>query len=198
MRPAAIALGAGAGLLLTACGSPPPVVAPSPLGSSVSITAEPADCSSGPTGTLCTVRVWYANTSRSDVDIDPTGTELVDSTGAASFPVVNGDLPSGTHVAPGDKFAVTWSLTLPVDSTVSAVLWRAGDGQTQSAPLMLATTGSSPSPTPTPAASTPTPKPKPKPTPVVTPKPKPTPVVTRPATSSGSGSTKPPPSGSIG
>ena len=197
MRPAAIALGAGAGLLLTACGSPPPVVAPSPLGSSVSITAEPADCSSGPTGTLCTVRVWYANTSRSDVDIDPTGTELVDSTGAASFPVVNGDLPVGGFEATGlvEPRAVTWKSG---NATVHGLLWRAGDGQTQSAPLMLATTGSSPSPTPTPAASTPTPKPKPKPTPVVTPKPKPTPVVTRPATSSGSGSTKPPPSGSIG
>jgi hypothetical protein len=197
MRPAVVVLGAGAGLVLSACGSPPAVVTPSPLGSSVSITAEPADCSSSPTGTLCTVRVWYANTSRSDVDIDPTSTELVDSSGEASFPVVNGDLPSGTHVAPGDKIAVTWSLTLPRDSTVSAVLWRAGDGQTQSAQLMLANTGSSPSPTPSPAAGTPTPKPKP--TPVVTkPKPKPAPVVTKPASSSGGGSTKPPPTGTIG
>ena len=185
----------GGSLLLAACGTPPVTTTPSPLGSTVSITADPAECTTSDTDKVCTVRVWYANTSRSDVDIDPTNTELVDASGEASLPVVSGELPSGTRVAPGDKFAVTWSLTLPADGTVSAVLWRGGDGQIQSLPLGLADTGSSPSPSPTATAV----KPKPKPKPVVKPKPKPVtqpkPAATKKPTS---GSTKPPASGTIG
>jgi hypothetical protein len=186
----------GGGLLLAGCGTPPVATTPSPLGSSVSITADPAECTTSDTGKVCTVRVWYANTSRSDVDIDPTNTELVDGNGEASLPVVYGNLPSGTRVAPGDKFAVTWSLALPADSTVSAVLWRGGDGQIQSLPLGLADTGSSPSPSPSATAV----KPKPKPKPVVKPKPKPVTTQPRPTVSKqpSSGSTKPPASGTIG
>ena len=199
MRRAAVPLAGGGLLLLAACGAPPATVVPSPLGSSVSITAEPATCAPADGTQVCTVKVWYANTSRSDVDIDPTGTELVDKDGVSSFPVVSGSLPDGTRVQPGDKFAVTWSLTLPADSTVSAVVWRGLDGTTQSAQLAIAETGAtstlsaSPTatPTPTPAAST---KPKPKPTPATS-----KPVNTQGGNGGGGGGgSTPPPSGSIG
>ena len=198
-----LAAGAAAGaLLLAGCGasSAPSVTAPDPSASAVTLSSDPATCTKATKTSDCTVRVWYSNVSRSNVDVDPTSTRLVDATGAAYRPVPQGDVPAGLLVTPGGKVFVVWTLTLPVDTSLSAVTWLGTDGLSQTAPLVLAATGSSPSPSPT-ASAKPTPKPTPKP------KPKPTPVATKKTTTStGSRSnggskptaSKPPVSGTIG
>ena len=207
---AGVVVGLGC-VLLAGCGtptSPAPVV--SHADSAVTITAEPAGCATTVDGTLCTVRVWYTNTSNESVAVDAAGTKLIDSSGHSSTPQMSGDARSSWLVPAGDRFAVTWQVPLPSDATVTAVLWRASGGQTETAPLVMAFTGENPSDsaspsldTPSPSASATTPTPTPKP--VVKPaKPKPT-VATRPPSSGGGGgggggggSTKPPATGTIG
>ena len=198
---ALLATGAAAGaLLLAGCGSSSPSTpVPDPSASAVTLSSDPATCTKATKTSDCTVRVWYSNVSRSNVDVDPTSTRLVDATGAAYRPVPQGYLPAGLLVLAGDRVSVVWTLTLPNNTALSAVTWLGNDGLSQTAPLMLADTGSSPSPSPT-ASVKPTPKP--------TPKPKPKPVATTKATTStgskssgGSKKTttsKPPASGTIG
>ena len=180
---------------------------PGALASGIALAVEGPTCSPLADKQLCSLGVWYVNTTGATVEIDATKLLVRDSAGAYRSGTVDA-AASSLEVAAHGRQLVLWGVVLPVDLQPVGVVWTSADGSLASAAVGGAVspsatpssesatpTGSSSAPvtesaTPTVSASptaapTPSPKPTPKPTPQPTTKPKPKPSATSPIGSIG-------------
>jgi hypothetical protein len=164
---------------------------PGAVASGIALAVEGPTCSPLADQQLCSVGVWYVNTTDASVEIDATKLLVRDSAGAYRSGTVDAEASSLAIDAHGRQL-VLWGVVLPVDLQPVGVVWTAADGSLASAdvggavsPSATPSESSTPSasapvtetPTPTVSATpttTPTPIPPPTPTPKPTPKPKPT------------------------
>ena len=174
----------------SAAASAPPVPSgaslsnPGKVADGVSVSADQPYCSPAGEQQLCSVTVWYVNTTDQPVTIDATRTVVTDSGGAAHTGTADASATS-LGVQPKARSSVLWGVLLPKDTLISGVVWTSAEGST-------AGTGFGPSPSstelpsdvptltesPTPATSSPTVSGTPTPSETPTPTPTPTPTTT--------------------
>jgi hypothetical protein len=149
---------------------------PGEVAGGVSLSVESMSCSPASAEQLCSLRVWYANATQSDLRIDASRLLIRDSSGGYRTGTVDGSASSLSIQAQG-RALVLWGVVLPADVHPVSVVWSADSGGLVVADVGGASATSSGSPSPT-ASLTPSASGSPAPTSAPTPTPTRTPTAT--------------------